>query len=171
MGLVVFKKRWRSKMKKSKKTLIILLILFASLSIILANSNYQLRKDLKSSQYLLIYNSNDLLNSYLYILNFEKQIVENKNESERQGMLVTHGHLMDILDGQRNSIRGTLFREKEISKEYQEQKMEWNIHKNMYDFNKSTSLNSQRELIDNLESNIEVFKKFIETIEYKEPEI
>lgn len=130
-----------------------------------------MRNELKTYQYHLVFHSKDLLNAYLYILNFEKQIVETKNDSERKEMLVTHRHLIDNLEGQRNSVRGILMQDEEIFAEYDEQQIEFHISKNMYDFNEDSSLETQKELIENLETEIEGFKEFIETIPYKEPEI
>jgi len=130
-----------------------------------------MRNEIKTYQYQLVFHSKDLLNAYLYILDFEKQIVETKNDSERKGMLETHRHLIDNLEGQRNSVRGILMQDEEIFAEYDKQQIEFHISKNMYDFNQASSIKTQKELIEDLETDIEVFRKFIETIPYIEPEI
>lgn len=154
-------------MKKHNIIIILSIILLIGLSV----KYYQTKKELTFYQYLLIPNSLDLLDSYEYALNFERNIVETENESERQELLVTHKHLIENLEGQRNSLRGLLIQEEELITKYETLEIEWDITKAMVDFNKSSSLETQKELIKELEDRLAVFKQFIENIDYQEPEI
>ncbi len=149
------------KLKKQFTFTVLITIVFALTSILLfayAKTQYEQIRYYKTSFFM---GTQDLLDNYQYILDFEKSYLMEKDINKKKQMLENHSNLLSLSENHSDSIRALLYKQVNVD-EFAE--LESNVRMEASSFQNSLSDKERQTHVEKFEAAIGKYKNFIAEI-------
>ncbi len=147
------------KLKKRFTFIVLLAIIFALTTLLLgayAKTQYEQIRYYKTSFFM---GTQDLLENYQSILDFEKSYLMEKDINKKQQMLENHSNLLFLSENHSDSIRSLLYKQVNVD-EFVE--LESNVRMEASSFQSSSSEKERQTHVKKLETAIARYKNFMD---------